>query len=76
MGFRRWRKSFVTLIRRVSLEGCANSLRRLRSRANGRKEMETTHLRSFVVKGSKEMELYWARNEVKGRMGNGTIASL
>lgn len=24
--------------------------------------METTHLRSFVVKGSKERELYWARN--------------
>lgn len=31
------------------------------SRASGRKEMETIHLRSLVVKGSKEMELYWAK---------------
>lgn len=49
MGFRKWR-SFVTLMRAVSLEWFANSLIGLCSRDYGRKEMETTHLRSFVVK--------------------------
>lgn len=69
MRFRKWR-SFVTLIRTVSLEWCANSMRELGSRDNGRKEMETTHLRSFVIKGSKEMELNWARNGVERRKEN------
>ena len=45
-------------------------MRELCSRDNERKEMETTHLRSFVVKGSKEMELNWARNGAKRRKEN------
>lgn len=32
--------------------------------------METTHVKSFVGKGSKEVELYWARNGVKRRLEN------
>lgn len=67
----------VTLIRRASLEKRANSLRGLHSRANGRKEMETAHLRSFVVKGSQEMELCWARDEVEnGKQMGQLIVSL
>lgn len=57
--------SFVTLMRAVSLEWFANSLIRLCSRDNGRKEMETTHLKSFVVK-----KWSWARNGVKRRLEN------
>lgn len=69
MGLRKWRSS-LTLIRAVSLEWSAGSLTGLHSRDNGTKEMETRHLRSFIAKGSKEMELYWATNGVKRRMGN------